>query len=87
MISVLYFIKKINAQYNNKTNNINDNGSIIDGSIVLVPLNLILAGWWRVFHHSTEYFIIGKFIDPKTAISDEIFIAVEFSLINLMLKM
>ena len=24
---------------------------------------LILAGWWRVFHQSTENLIIGKFIE------------------------
>ena len=59
MISVLYFIRKISAQYSIKTNNININGSIIDGSIVLGFVKLILAGWWRVVHHSTEYLIIG----------------------------
>ena len=43
MISVLYFIRKINAQYNNNTNNININGNIIDECIVLVAPNFILA--------------------------------------------
>ena len=26
---------------------------------------LIDAGWWSVFHQSTEYFIIGTLIIPK----------------------
>ncbi len=25
---------------------------------------LILAGWWSVFHQSTENLIMGKFIEP-----------------------
>ena len=32
------------------------------------PLNLTtLAGWWRVFHQSTENLIIGKLIAPTNA--------------------
>ena len=42
MISVLYFISKINAQYNNKTNNINIKGINIEGCIELVPSILML---------------------------------------------
>ena len=29
---------------------------------------LIDAGWWSVFHQSTEYLIIGTFIIPKIVI-------------------
>ena len=34
---------------------------------------LTLAGWCNVFHHSTEYLIIGRFIDPSKIKTDEIF--------------
>ena len=34
---------------------------------------LMLAGWWSVFHQSTENFIIGKFIEPKITSIEEIF--------------
>jgi hypothetical protein len=44
MISVLYFIRKISAQYNIKTKNINNNGINIEEWIELSPVNLILAG-------------------------------------------
>ena len=30
--------------------------------MVEVPEMLILAGWWSVFHQSTEYLIIGTFL-------------------------
>ena len=71
MISVLYFIRKINAQYSKKTNNIANNGSSIDECTVLDPKIFMLAGWWSVDHHSTEYFIIGRLIDPTIAIIEE----------------
>ena len=86
MISVLYFIRKINAQYNNKTNNINISGANIEECIVLVPSILILAGWCKVFHHSTEYFIIGMFIAPTTAIRLEILLAFSWWPISLLDK-
>ena len=73
MISVLYFIRKISAPYNNKTSNIDSNGNIIDECILLETPNFILAGWCSVVHQSTEYLIIGKLIAPKIAIKDEIF--------------
>ena len=44
MISVLYFISKINAEYNNKTNNININGSNMEECMELAPSSLMLAG-------------------------------------------
>ena len=43
MISVLYFIRKINAQYNSNTKSININGINIEECMVLVPSILILA--------------------------------------------
>ena len=72
MISVLYFIRKINAQYNNKTNNIKNKGTNILECMLDVPKIFILAGWCNVDHHSTEYFIIGMFIIPKIDIADKI---------------
>jgi len=71
MISVLYFIRKINAQYSNKTNNIANNGSNMDECTVLGPKIFILAGWCSVDHHSTEYLIIGRLMEPMTAIIEE----------------
>ena len=38
-------------------------GFIILGSIEGDDNLLILAGWWRVFHQSTENLIIGKLIE------------------------
>ena len=44
---------------------------------------LILAGWWSVFHQSTENLIIGRLIDPtiiKTAVifSETLIFVIEF---------
>ena len=75
MISVLYFIRKISAQYKINTKNISNRGISIEGCIVLVPVILMLAGWCNVFHHSTEYFIIGIFIKPTIATILEILFA------------
>ena len=75
MISVLYFIRKISAQYNIKTKNINNSGINIEECIELSPVNLILAGWWSVFHQSTEYLVIGTLIKPIIAIILEILFA------------
>ena len=72
MISVLYFIRKINAQYNNKTNNIKNNGTNILECTLDAPKNFILAGWCSVDHHSTEYLIIGILIIPRIEIADKI---------------
>ena len=44
MISVLYFIRKINAQYKINTKNISNRGINIDECIELVPVILMLAG-------------------------------------------
>ena len=80
MISVLYFIRKINAQYNNKTNNIKNNGINILEWIVDLPKNFILAGWCRVDHHSTEYLIIGMLIIPRIDTADKILVKFSLSL-------
>ena len=83
MISVLYFIRKISAQYNIKTKNINNNGINIEEWIELSPVSLILAGWWSVFHQSTENLIIGILIKPIIAITLETLFALFSSVINL----
>ena len=51
--------------------------------MVLEPNILILAGWCKVFHHSTEYLIIGIFINPTITIRLEILSALSVLLINL----
>ena len=38
------------------------NGYNIAGSIDGLSVKVIEAGWWRVDHQSTDFFIIGKFI-------------------------
>ena len=39
-------------------------GYNISGEIEELSVNLILAGWWRVFHQSTDFLIIGKLTAP-----------------------
>ena len=51
--------------------------------MVLVPVNLMLAGWWRVFHQSTENLIIGMLIKPIMAIILDILLARSSFKINL----
>ena len=87
MISVLYFIKKISAEYSNNNNNIATKGSNIEECIELTPDILILAGWCKVFHHSTEYFIIGRLMEPTIAINEHVFVESDSSLISLDAKM
>ena len=82
MISVLYFIRKINAQYIKKTNNISTNGIIIEVCMVFVPVIVMLEGWCKVFHQSTENFIIGMFIAPITIKDVEILLFKESFFIN-----
>mgnify|MGYP007000266894 CR=1 len=72
-----------NAEYNNKTNNININGSNMEECMELEPSSLMLAGWWRVFHQSTEYLITGIFTNPIIAIIFETLLALSYGLINL----
>ena len=87
MISVLYFIRKISAQYKISTKNISIKGVNIEECIVLVPVILILAGWCKVLHHSTEYLMIGMFIRPITATMLEILFALSSSSKNLCMIM
>ena len=86
MISVLYFIKKISAEYSNNNNNIATKGSNIEECIELTPDILILAGWCKVFHHSTEYLIIGIFINPIIITIEEILFAKGTGLTYLIVK-
>ena len=86
MISVLYFIRKINAQYANKTNNINNNGVNMLECIVEDPKIFILAGWCNVDHHSTEYLIIGILIIPMIEITDNTLGSNSVSFTNLRVK-
>ena len=46
-------------------------GLSILGSIDGEESLLMLAGWWRVFHQSTEYLITGKLNKPIIAIIDD----------------
>ena len=43
-------------------------------SILGVDSLEIVAGWCKVFHQSTENFIIGIFINPKIAINEVILV-------------
>ena len=83
----MYFIRKINAQYINKTNNIKNKGISMLVCMLDVPKNLILAGWCSVDHHSTEYLIIGILINPKIAIMQDILVALLSGTINLLERM
>ena len=60
-----------------------NSGINIDEWMVLVPVNLILAGWCRVFHQSTENLIIGMLIEPIMAIILDILLALSLFKINL----
>ena len=87
MISVLYFIRKISAQYKINAKNISNKGVSIDECIVLEPAILILAGWCSVLHHSTEYLIIGILIKPSIATILATLLAVSSFEINLYVAM
>ena len=54
-------------------------GISILGSIEGDENLLILAGWWSVFHQSTENLIIGIFIAPKIAIIEDILFDLSWS--------
>ena len=40
--------------------------------MVGAEVNVMLEGWWRVFHQSTEYFITGKLNRPTIPIIEDI---------------
>ena len=86
MISVLYFIRKIIAEYINNKNSIKNNGMSILECIVELPKNLMLDGWCNVFHQSTEYLMIGKFIIPRTEIINAALFVKSLFLYNLNTK-
>ena len=77
LILIMAIVKpiKINASV------IINSGFSILGSIEGDESLLMLAGWWRVFHQSTENFIIGRLIEPTI-----INIAVIFSPITMLAK-
>ena len=52
---------------NNKENVIIKSGVIIELSIEGEENFEMLAGWWSVFHQSTDHLIIGKFTTPRMA--------------------
>ena len=51
-----------------KAKNITKSGVNIDGWIVELSVNFIVAGWWRVLNQSTENLIMGKLASPIKAI-------------------
>ena len=55
----------INRAMHAKEKVIINKGFIILGSMDDDESLLILAGWCKVFHQSTENFIIGKFIEQR----------------------
>ena len=62
-------------------------GINIEKCTVVSFVILILEGWCKVDHHSTEYFIITMFIKPKTEISVQALIDLSGLLTNLYEKM
>ena len=64
-ISALNLTERIKKNKNTKAKLINNKGNNIDISIEGADNLLILAGWCKVFHHSTEYLIIGRFTEPN----------------------
>ncbi len=44
-----------------------NNGKYISGGMAGCSVILKVAGWCRVFHHSTEYLMIGRFTRPTKA--------------------
>ena len=54
--------------------------------MVGAEVRVMLEGWWRVCHQSTEYFIIGKLNNPMVAIIDVILLAFSKLSINFQTK-
>ena len=57
------------------------NGYNIAGSIDGLSVKVIEAGWWRVDHQLTDFFIIGKFTHP-TIVKIDIKLSALFWLLN-----
>ena len=74
-ISVLYRIQKINRENKANPKNITNKGINIEECIAGDCVSLILAGWCKVFHQSTENLIIGKLAKPIIAMMEEYFSA------------
>ena len=55
--------------------------------MVGAEVNVMLEGWWRVFHQSTEYFITGKLNKPTIPIIEEILFALSKLSMNFQVKM
>ena len=49
-------------------------------------VSVILDGWWRVFHQSTEYLITGKLNKPIIPIIEDILFALSKLSINFQVK-
>ena len=43
--------------------------------MVGADVSVMLDGWWRVFHQSTEYFITGKLNKPIIPMIEDILFA------------
>ena len=63
IISALILNIAMNKPIHIKEKSIIINGLSIEGSIEGADNLLILAGWCKVFHQSTENFIIGRLIE------------------------
>ena len=58
-------------------------GISIEKCTVVSLVRLMLEGWCKVDHHSTEYFIIIRFIKPSTDIKVQALIDLSGLFINL----
>ena len=66
-------MKKINSANKENPKNIISKGMSMDGCIAGDSVSLMLAGWCKVFHHSTENLMIGRLAKPKIAKIEEYF--------------
>ena len=75
-------MKKMNSANTENPRNITNKGMSIDECMAGDSVSLILAGWCKVFHHSTENLIIGRLARPIIAKIEEYFSATKKFLIN-----
>ena len=54
--------------------------------MVGAEVNVMLVGWWREFHQSTEYFITGKLNNPIIPMIEDILLAFSKLTINFQVK-